>query len=54
MTQYEIYWKDLTEKAQEKLKDLYHDNIDLSPIAIIDIEDNVDEGEDYYLGYYTV
>lgn len=38
MDSYEIYWDDLTSEAQERLKELYHDNIDLSPLAIIDIE----------------
>ena len=28
-----------TEAAKEKLKDLYHENIDLSPIAIINLEE---------------
>ena len=36
---YEIWWDDLTPKAQDRLWALKHDNIDLSPIAIIDIED---------------
>jgi hypothetical protein len=36
--QYEIYWDDLTEEAQLRLKELYHENIELSPLAIIDIE----------------
>lgn len=40
MESYEIYWSDLTDEAKEKLKKLYHDNIDMSPIAIIDIEDD--------------
>lgn len=39
MKTFEIYWEDLTTKAKERLKDLYHENIDLSPLAIIDIED---------------
>jgi len=39
MTTYEIFWDDLTEEAQKKMKDLWHENIDLNPIAIIDIED---------------
>jgi len=34
-----IYWDDLTEEAQERLKQLKHDNILLSPIATIVIED---------------
>ncbi|WP_268225347.1 hypothetical protein [Sinomicrobium oceani] len=37
MAQYEIYWNDLTEEARERLKDLYHENIDLSPLAIFDV-----------------
>ena len=36
---FEIYWEDLTEAAKVRLIDLYHDNIDLSPLAIIDIEE---------------
>ena len=39
MAQYEIYWDDLTEEAQERLKGLYHGNIDLSPLAIFDVEE---------------
>ncbi len=37
--QYEIYWDDLTEEAQSRLKGLYHENIGLCPLAIIDIEE---------------
>lgn len=40
MASYEIYWDDLTPEAQERLKDLYHENIDLIPLTIIDIEEN--------------
>ena len=39
MNSYEIYWDDLTEDAQERLAELYHDNIELSPLAIVDIEE---------------
>uniref|UniRef100_A0A6M3JGZ5 Uncharacterized protein n=1 Tax=viral metagenome TaxID=1070528 RepID=A0A6M3JGZ5_9ZZZZ len=39
MKSYEIYWKDLNVEAQERLKEMYHENIDLAPLAIIDIED---------------
>jgi len=39
MKSYEVYWKDLSEEAQERLKELYHENIDLSPLAITDIEE---------------
>jgi|GEM_PF-6850242 len=38
MESYEIYWDDLTPKAQKRLKPLYHDNVQLSPLAIVDIE----------------
>jgi len=37
---YEIYWDDLTAEAQERLSGLYHDNIDNSPIACIDVEED--------------
>lgn len=40
MKTYEIYWDDLTEEAQERLQDLNHENIELSSLAIIDIEDD--------------
>ena len=46
MAQYGIYWSYLTEKAQDKLKGLYHENIDMSPIAIIDIEDEEEDDDD--------
>lgn len=39
MKSFEIYWNDLNEEAKERMKDLYHENIDLSPLAIIDIEE---------------
>lgn len=42
MNSYEIYWNDLTPEAQAKFARLYHDNIDLAPLAIIDIEEEVD------------
>lgn len=35
---YEIYWEDLNKEAQERLKDLYHENIDIHPLAIFEIE----------------
>lgn len=47
MTQYEIYWSDLTPEAQERLSELKDDNVDLSPLAIIDVE-NVDTIEEIY------
>ena len=43
MKSFEIYWEDLTEEAKERLKDLYHENIDLIPIAIIDIEEDFEK-----------
>ena len=39
MTSYEIWWNDLTPEAQERMKDLKDDNNDLSPLAIVDKED---------------
>jgi hypothetical protein len=39
MKSYKIYWKDLTDEARKRLAEIYHDNIDLSPLAIIDIEE---------------
>ena len=39
MKHFEIYWLDLNKEAQERMKDLYHENIDTSPLAIIDIEE---------------
>jgi hypothetical protein len=38
VNQFEIYWSDLTDEAKERLQIIYHENIELSPIAIIDIE----------------
>jgi len=38
MIQYKIYWHDLTPEAQERLKDLWDENIDLAPLAIVEIE----------------
>jgi len=39
LKEYQIFWDDLTPEAQERLKELNHDNIDNLPIAIVDIED---------------
>lgn len=39
MTLYEIHWNDLTEEAKVKLKGLYHDNVELTPLTIIEVED---------------
>lgn len=43
MKTFEIYWNDLTDDAKERLKDLNHDNVDLSPLAIIELDDDDDE-----------
>lgn len=40
---YEIYWDDLTPEKQAEMRDVYHENIDLSPLAIIEIEDDEEE-----------
>jgi len=45
MKSFEIFWSDLNEEAQERMREIYHENIDLSPIAILDIEDNEEEEE---------
>jgi len=39
MITHEIYWDDLTPETQERLKKVYHENISLSPLAIIEIEE---------------
>ena len=39
MTTYSIYWEDLNKEAQKKYKELWHENVDLCPIAIVDIKD---------------
>ena len=36
---HEIYWNDLTKSAKFRLKDLYHKNIDLSPLTIIEVKE---------------
>jgi hypothetical protein len=37
--QLDIYWEDLNASAKKRLReDLYHENIDMSPIATIEIE----------------
>jgi hypothetical protein len=38
MKTFEIFWNDLTNEAKERLKEMYHENIDLSPLAIIEFE----------------
>ena len=38
MKAFEIYWDDLNEEAQERLSELYHENIEITPIAVINIE----------------
>lgn len=55
MIQYEIWWDDLTDTAKERLKDLYHANIELSPLATIDIEpdDDYSPERDNYNNFNT-
>jgi len=38
MVSFEIYWDDLTPEAQKRLKLLWHENVGLGPLAIIDLE----------------
>lgn len=45
MKSFEIYWSDLTYEAQKRLKELYHENIELTPIAIVDIENTEDHDD---------
>ena len=51
MKKYRIYWTDLTEEAQERLKDLNTDTIKLfpetSPLTVIKIEEDETEPEEY-------
>ncbi len=53
MKQYKIYWEDLNEDAQKKLLGLYHDNVALSPLAIIDIEEEEKDPELLISSIYT-
>lgn len=46
METYEIYWSDLNEEAQERLAALYHENIDYTPIAFVDIEPDIDDEDE--------
>lgn len=43
MANYEIFWSDLTEEAKDRLIDIFHENIVLSPIAIIEIDDKYED-----------
>lgn len=47
MESYEIYWDDLTAKAQERLKALWHENVGISPLAIVDIESEEENDQTY-------
>jgi len=42
-TYYEIYWDDLTKEAKERLKNLNHENVDITPIAVIELTTDEDE-----------
>jgi hypothetical protein len=42
MKNFEIYWDDLTQEAKDRHKELYHDNIELTPIAIVELEEEID------------
>ena len=46
MQSFEIWWNDLTPEAKERLHDLYHENVELTPLAIIDIENEDEDDED--------
>ena len=40
MNNYEIYWNDLSDEAKARLKPIYHSNINLTPLAIVEREEN--------------
>ena len=52
MLKVEIYYGDLNETGQNKIKEsgMYHENIDLCPLAILEIElkDISDDGDGGY------
>jgi hypothetical protein len=39
MRSLKIYWNDLTDEAKKRLHLIDHENVDMSPIAVVDIED---------------
>lgn len=41
--EYQIFWSHLTPEAQEAFKDLWHENIEMNPLAIIDKEFTYEE-----------
>lgn len=43
---FEIWWSDLNAPARKRLKAMYHENIDMSPIAYCDVEEDDLEEED--------
>lgn len=45
--QFEIYWDDLTREAKHRLKEMYHENIDMTPIAVIELEEDYAPDPDY-------
>ena len=42
MKTFEIYWDDLTQEAKDRHKELYHGNIELAPLAIVELEEEAD------------
>ena len=48
MKTFEIYWDDLNASAKKRLKELYHENVDLTPLAIVELaeEDELDDEEE--------
>lgn len=40
MKQYEIYWDDLSDEAKKKFKGIYHANINLTPLVILENKEN--------------
>ena len=46
MAHFEIYWDDLNKDAKKRLRPLYHENVDLTPLAIVNVEEEDDNRED--------
>lgn len=48
MLNFEIYFDDLSEDAQNRFRDagLWHENIDLAPLAIFEMDDEENDDDD--------
>lgn len=43
MKSFEIYWSDLSDEAQQRLQELYHEDVELNPLARIYIDQCPDD-----------